>query len=196
MSLATATPLILTDPGYLFWAPLASTEPTHAALASTYDLDAWPVAWISLGATEDGSTFSYETTVEAIKVAEFFDPIRYSTTERAGSFAFNLASYTLNNYKRAMNGGTIATVTGSGVTLSSSYTPPAPGAEVRAMIGWESLDHTLRFVCYQTMQGGAVTSAFKKAPALAVIPCKFNFEVPTSGNPFKLYGAGTARLGT
>jgi hypothetical protein len=42
--------------------------------------DTVPVAWLPLGATSDGSTFSYSTTVEAINVAEFFDPIKYSTT--------------------------------------------------------------------------------------------------------------------
>lgn len=198
MSLATATPLILTDPGFLFWAPLLSTEPTHAALASTYDLDAWPAAWISLGATEDGSKFTYESKVEAVKVAEFFDPIRWSTTERSGSFAFNLAAYTLKNLQRAYNGGTIATVSGSGVTLSSSLVPPAPGSETRAMLGWESLDHTTRLVCYQTINSGTITSAYAKAPAFATIPCMFNMEVPLGApqQPFKFYMAGTARLGT
>jgi hypothetical protein len=196
MSLSTATPLILTDPGYLFWAPLLSTEPTNAALASTYDLDVWPVAWIPLGATEDGSELSYEINIEAISVAEFFDPIRYSTTERSGSIGFNLASFHLNQIKRVMNGGTIATVSGAGVTLSSSYVPPAPGSEVRCMIGWESLDHTMRMVAYQCINGTTISASFKKAPSYAVLPCVFNFEIPASGNPFKLYAAGTARLGT
>lgn len=195
MPAAVATPLILTDPGYLFWAPLATAEPIHAAAASTYAADPWPVAWVPLGATEDGSEFNYETKVEAITVAEFFDPIRWSTTERSGSFAFNLANYTLQNLKRAFNGGTLATVSGTAATLSSSFTPPAPGAEVRAMLGWESLDNTMRFVMYQTINSGTIKSAFKKAPSFAVIPCTFNFEVPTSGIPFKVYGAGTARLG-
>ena len=198
MSLATATPLILTDPGFLFWAPLLSTEPTHAALASTYDADAWPVAWINLGATEDGSKFSYESKVEAVKVAEFFDPIRWSTTDRSGSFAFNLANYTLNNLKRVLNGGTLATVSGAGVTLSSSYLPPAPGGEVRAMLGWESLDHTTRLVVYQAINSGTIESAYKKAPAFAMLPCNFNMEVPAGApqQPFKFYAAGVARLGS
>jgi len=198
MSLSTAVPLVLTDPGFLFWAPLLSTEPTHAALASTYDADAWPAAWISLGATEDGSKVAYESKVEAVKVAEFFDPIAWKTTDRAGSFAFNLANYTLNNLKRAYNGGTLSTVSGAGVTLSSKLLPPSPGAEVRAMIGWESLDHTMRLVAYQTINSGTIESAYKKAPAYAMIPCMFNMEVPTGApqQPFAFYAAGTARLGT
>jgi hypothetical protein len=195
MSLSTATPLILTDPGFLFWAPLATTEPTHIAAASTYDADTWPVAWIPLGATEDGSEFNYETKVEAVSVAELFDPVRWSTTERSGSIGFNLASYHLNAVKRVMNGGTIATVSGTGVTLSSSYVPPAPGAEVRCMIGWESLDHTVRLICYQCINGTTIKMEMKKAPSFTSLPVVFNFEVPSSGNPFKLYAAGTARLG-
>lgn len=196
MSLTTATPLILTDPGFLFWAPLASTEPTHAALASTYDLDAWPAAWIPLGATEDGSELDYEVKVEAISVAEFFDPIRYSTTERSGSLGFNLASFHLNAIKRVLNGGTLATVSGSGVTLSSSYVPPVPGTEVRCMLGWESLDHTVRLIAYQCINGTTVKVSNKKAPSFATLPCVFNFEIPASGFPFKFYAAGTPRLGT
>jgi len=197
MSLTTAVPLILTDPGFLFWAPLLTTEPTHAALASTYDLDVWPVAWIPLGATEDGSELSYESKVEAVKCAEFFDPIRWSTTERSGSFAFNLASYTLKQLQRAYNGGTLSTVSGAGVTLSSKLLPPAAGGETRAMLGWESLDHTMRVVVYQAINSGTIKSAYKKAPAYATIPCMFNMEVPTGApqQPFATYAAGTGRLG-
>lgn len=196
MSLSYATPLILTDPGFLFWAPLASTEPTHAAAGSTYDADAWPVAWIALGMTEDGSKLSYETTVEPIRCAEAFDPIRYSTTERAGSISFMLANWTLNTVKRVFNGGTLATVSGTGATLSSSYVLPTPGQEVRAMIGWESLDHTVRVIMYQCLNSGTIEQAFAKAPAKALLPCTFNFEVPASGQPLKYYAAGTARLGS
>lgn len=194
MAPTTAVPAIMQDPGYLFWAPLSTALPTNTVAGSKFT-DAWPVAWLSFGATEDGSEFAYKTTVEAVKVAEFFDPIRWSTTEREGSFAFNLADYTLNNYKRALNGGTIATVSGAGATLLSKYTLPSPGQEVRAMLGWESLDNTVRLICYQTIQGGEVKSAFKRAPALALIPCSFNFEVPSAGQPFEIFTAGTARVG-
>jgi hypothetical protein len=189
---ATAVPNILVDPGYLFWAPVATAEPVYAITASKFS-DTWPVAWISLGATEDGSEFTYETKVEAINVAEFFDPIRYSTTERSGSLAFNLTDFTLANYKRALNGGTIAVVSGTGATALNSYTPVTPGNEVRCMLGWESLDNTVRVIMYQTLNGGSIKSVFKKAPSIAVIPCMFNFEVPTGGVPFKMYTAGTTR---
>lgn len=191
---AVATPTILTDAGYLFIAPLASTVPANTVAGSVFT-DAWPVAWLPLGATEDGSTFHYETNVDPILVAEFYDPIKYATTNRSGNFAFNLANFALSNYRRALNGGVAAltATSGSGVTALYTVAPPALGSEVRCMVGWESLDNTLRFVGYQMIQGGAVESVFKKAPDKAVIPCTFNMEIPVSGVPFNLFSAGVAR---
>lgn len=191
---AVATPTILTDPGYLFIAPLATAVPTNTVADSVFT-DAWAAAWIPLGATEEGSEFAYSVDVEPIEVAEFFDPISYRTTSRTGSIAFNLASYTLSNYRRALNGGVAALTATSGTGATSLFTlePPTPGTEVRCMLGWESLDNTVRLICHQTIQGGEITSAFKKAPDLATIPCTFNLEVPTAGKPWTMYAAGTSR---
>ncbi len=189
---STATPNVLTDPGYLFWAPLNTAEPTNTVSSSKFQ-DAWPGGWISLGATEDGSEFNYTIKTEAISVAEFFDPIRWATTERSGSFAFNMANWALTNLKYAMNGGALTVVSGSGATLLTSFTPPAAGAEVRCMLGWESLDNTVRLIVYQAINSGTIKTAFKKAPAYATVACEFNFEIPATGQPFKFYGAGTAR---
>lgn len=197
MALSTSVPSILTSPGYLLIAPLSSTLPTLTVAGSVFTVD-WPAAWLSLGATEEGSEFSYSTSVEPISVAEFFDPIQYATTERAGSIGFSLADWTLTNYRRALNGGTgvLAATSGATTTTLATLEPPTPGSEVRCMIGWESLDHTVRLVAYQTIQGGEITSAFKKAPDKAVIPCTFQMEVPASGVPFTIWSAGVARKGS
>jgi hypothetical protein len=194
MAHSVATPTVLTDPGMLWIAPLATAAPTNTVAGSVFTDDP-AAAWIPLGATEEGSTLSYETSVEAVRVAEFFDPIRWSTVERNGSIAFNLANFTLSNYNRAMNGGTAALTVSSGTGATSLYTvePVAPGSEVRCMILWESTDRTIRVMVRQAIQGGAIESAFQKAPALATIPCTFNFEVPTGAQPFIMWGAGTAR---
>lgn len=189
----TATPTILQDPGYLFWAPLGSAEPTNTVVGSKFT-DAWPVAWISLGATEDGSDFDYEIKVEAVMVAEFFDAIKYSTTERSGSFSFNIATWTFSMITKVMNGGTNTVVSGTTTTQLTSYVPPAPGSEVRAMLGWESLDSTVRIIMYQCINAGGIKSSFKKAPAMATLAAEFNFEVPSAGNPWKMYTAGQARI--
>lgn len=195
MPVTLAQPTLLTDPGYLLWSPLLTAAPSNTVVGSVFT-DTWPVGWVNLGATEDGSDWTYETKLEAVNVAEFFDPVVWKTTERNGNFAFALANYTLNNLKRAMNGGTIATLSGAGTTLLSKFTPVTPGQEVRCQIGWESLDATMRVICYQTIQGGALKTSFKKAPAKATIPAQFNFEVPSSGIPFEIFTAGTARVGS
>ncbi len=184
---STAVPQVLTDPGFLFVAPLASALPTNTVAGSKFS-DAWPVAWIPLGATTEGSTFSYSTSVEPIMVAEFFDPIKYATTERSGNIAFNLADFTRKNYKLGLNGGigAIAPTSGTGPTAVYDYEPVAPGNEVRVMVGWESTDATMRLVLRQTLQGGEVSSAFQKAPSIAAIPCTFNMEMPVGAtSPFK-----------
>lgn len=193
---ATATPTLLTDPGFLYIAAVATADPTNTAAGSVFT-DAWPAGYISLGATENGMEFKYATSVEALSVAEFLDPIKYVTTGREGSFAFNLADYTLTNFRRAVNGGIAAMTATSGTGATSLFTlsPPTPGAEVRAKIGWESLDHTVRMVGHQTISGGEITSAFTKPPGYAVIPCQFNMEVPSTGIPWTMWGAGAARGG-
>lgn len=191
---AVATPNILTDAGYLFIAPLGTAVPTNTVTGGVFS-DSWAAAWLPLGATEAGSEFAYSTDVEAINVAEFFDPIKYATTGRSGSIAFNLANWSLSNYRRALNGGVAAlTPTGTVGSELSTLEPPNPGSEVRSMIGWESLDNTVRLVCHQTLQGGEVTSAFRKAPDLALIPCTFQLEVPSAGKPWTMYAAGTKRV--
>lgn len=183
---AVTTPNILTDPGYLFAAPLATALPTNTVVAGKFT-DAWAAAWVPLGATTEGSTFSYSTNVEAITVAEFFDPIKYATTERSGNIAFNLVDFTLQRYRMALNGGVgvLTATSGTGATALYDFEPVDPGNEVRIMIGWESLDNTMRLVLRQTIQGGEISTAFQKAPSIAAIPCTFNMEVPVGAKPFK-----------
>jgi hypothetical protein len=188
----TAAPLILSDPGYLFRAPLLSTEPTNTVAGSKFT-DAWPVAWVSIGATEEGSTFGYQVNVEAVTVAEFLDPIAYKTVSRAGKLAFAMANYTLTNWQVAGNGGTLTIVSGTGATQLNKYEFPDPGSEVRSMLGYESLDGTFRIVMRQAINAVNIESAFKKAPSKALIPCEFQFEVPAALKPVSFYSAGVGR---
>jgi hypothetical protein len=189
---STATPTVLTDPGFLFWAPVATAIPTNTVVGSVFT-DTWAGPWVSLGATEDGSQFDYNLTVEAIAVAEFLDPIKWVTTGRTATFAFNLTNYTLSNLAKALNGSAPAVVSGSGTTLLSRVRPQTPGTEVRCMIGWESLSNDMRMIGYQLINSGTISMAYKKAPSFSVIPMSFNFEVPVSGIPFEFYSAGVTR---
>jgi hypothetical protein len=192
---AVATPAILTDPGFLWIAPIGTTAPTNTVTAGKFS-DAVAAAWLPLGATTEGSTFSYSTTVEAITVAEFFDPISYATTERSGNLAFNLASWTLTNYRRALNGGVAALTPSGGAGLElTTLEPPDPGTETRCMLLWESTDATVRLMLRRCIQGGEISTAFQKAPTVASVPCTFNMEIPTGSNkPWIMWGAGTSRV--
>jgi hypothetical protein len=197
MVLAIPTPVLMTDPGYLVGAILGTTLPTNTVAASVFT-DAWPAGWVNLGATEEGSTFSGEINIEAVSVAEFFEPIRYSTTERNISIAWAFADYNLHNIKRAWNGGmgVITPTSGTGATALYDFEPPDPGSELRIMLGWESLDHTLRLVCRQCINGGTIESTMGKAPAKGLIPVTFSLERPVGNKPFKYNAAGDARGGT
>lgn len=193
----TASPNLLRDPGYLFWAPLGSALPTNTVAGSVFT-DSWPVAWVNLGATRSGSTISISTTTEGIRVAELFYPVAYTTTEKEAGVAFDLADVTLANLKRVNNGGTITVVSGTGATTLTSYEEPAQGAEVRCMIGWESLDATTRFVGRQCFNGGAIEWANERAAAdtFASLSAAFHLEKPASAQPYIFYSAGTARAGS
>lgn len=193
---AIAVPNVMADPGFLWISTLATVEPTHASASGGKFTDTVPAAWIPLGATTDGSTFSYSTTVSPVRVAEMTDPVKFFTTERGGSLAFNLANLTLSNYRRALNGGiaAIAATGTAGQEVTRLGGPPTPGSEVRSQILWESSDGTMRIIAYQTLQGGEISTAFKKAPDIAAIPCTFNMEVPSTGKPFDIIVAGTSRV--
>lgn len=193
---AIATPLLATDPGFLWWAPLGTAEPTHAVTGSVFsDALTSATGWIQLGATEEGHNFNFQTTFDTVTVAEILDPIKYVTTGRSGSVAFALSNFTMANVKRALNGGTVTT-TGSGATTMSTYVPPKLGAEVRSLLLWESQDFTERLLCYQVINTGQVSIARRKGADNAALPIEFSLEVPAGGDPFKYITAGTARLGT
>lgn len=179
-------------PGYVFWAPLATAFPANTVAGSVFT-DAWPVAWIPLGWTDQGSTFSLQLNTANIEAAEFLDPLAVVTTGRVATFAFALGQINMANIKKALNGGTIAT-TGSGATLLSDYTPPTTGTEVRAMIGWESTDATERAIYVQCLQNGNVQITRQKGANKALIPCQWTLEQPADGSkPFHNYGAGASR---
>jgi hypothetical protein len=184
----------MTDPGFLYLAPAATAFPAGVVSGSKFT-DSPSATFVEVGATEDGSKFKYAPSIEAISVAEFLDPIKWRTVSREGSMSFNLADYTMMNLKRAMNGGTLSTVSGAGATLLTKFVPPVLNAETRQALMWESGDSTMRIFFYQTINVADVESAFAKAPAFAVYPCEFRMEVDASGNTFEVYSAGTARLG-
>lgn len=187
------TPLA-TGAGYLYYAALSTALPANTVTGSVFT-DAWASAgaWVPWGVTKDGHEFSYEITTDQIEAAEFFDPLVIVTTGRAASVKFELQVISGTTMKRSLNGGTLTVVSGSGTTLLTSYTPPAPGAEVRCMFGWESQDNTERLIMEQCLQVGSLTVSRKKGADNATFPLEFKAELPSSTFPFRHYFAGAAR---
>lgn len=172
-------------PGTLYIAPLGTTEPTDLATA-------WATVsanWVQLGYTEEGSEFTYETSSEAVEVAEELDPVKVALTGRSPKLAFALAELTASNLKRALNGGTITS--GTGIV---TFEPPDLGAEVRTMIGFQSEDNTERWVYRQCLQTGSLGMARRKGATKTTIACEFSLEKPPSAAIFKAILASPARL--
>lgn len=178
-------------PGYLYEAALATALPANTVSGSVFT-DAWPGGWNLWGITTNGSEFDYALTTAEILAAEYFDPIQVVTTARAASLKAALMQIHATNMSRAVNGGTI-NVTGSGATQLNAFTPPAVGAEVRIMMGWESQDNTERLVFEQAFQIGSLAIVRDKGAAVATIPVEFHAELPASGFPFRYWTAGAAR---
>jgi hypothetical protein len=188
-------PQLLVDPGILWIAPVGTAEPTPTAAGGRFT-DTLPAAWLLLGPTDEGSTFSDSVETDTITVAEFRNAIRNVVTGRTSSLAFALASWTLTNYRRALNGGVAAIApTGTGGAEVTSLEPPAEGDETRCMLMWESTDLTLRLLARQAFQTGEVSTDFRPGAERALIPCEFAFEQPNTGlRPWKMWAAGTARV--
>lgn len=186
------TPLSL-GAGYWFHADLGSSLPTNTVAGSIFTDDWSALSGWHLGpVTREGTVFVYGLEVEGIPSAEYFDDLQKVTTGRNVQFRFDSQVITATWMRRVFNGGTVST-TGSGATLLTTYTPPAPGAEIRCMLGFESQDNTERLVIEQAFQTGSMEIARNKGAANASFPAEFTAELPASGFIFRHYFAGAAR---
>ena len=164
---------ISTGPGTLRLALAGSAEPSDL-------VSPWPAAWIPLGYTRKGNTYSHTPKTSPVEVAEEFYPVKYITEAYESMVKFELAENTATNLKRALNGGTMTL--GSGFVI---FEPPAPGAEIRIMLGFESEDAQERHVFRQCFQQGAVEMNRQKGAEYAGIPCEFKLEKPAGLQPWK-----------
>lgn len=164
---------IALGPGHLLIAPLGTPEPTNLATA-------WDEDWTDLGYTAEGSEFVYEVTSAPVEVAEELDPVRIVMTGRNARVNFALAEITAANLKRALNGGTITT--GTGIV---TFDPPAPGAEVRTMLGWESDAEDERWIFRQCLQSGSLSLVRRKGAEKSTLPVSFALEKPAGLQPFR-----------
>jgi hypothetical protein len=170
-------------PGTLYIAVLGTPEPADL----TTPWASVSANWIQLGYTDEGSTFNYSVDSENVEVAEELDPVAVALTSRELTLSFALAEMTAANLKRALNGGTITS--GAGIV---TFEPPDLGEEVRTMLGWESEDHTERWVYRKALQVGSMEVSRAKGAAKATISCEFKLERPAAAKAFKAIMA-TAR---
>jgi hypothetical protein len=181
--------------GYLYGAPVGTAEPANTVVGSVFT-DSW-TGWTPFGATLEGNELETAIETDQAYVAEFLDSVKTVTTTRTTTISFSLYNTTAQNYKRVMNGGTIATVSGSGTTLLSSFVPVQAGLEVRLMIGFESSALDERAILYQTLQVGSITERRRKGADYNIFPAQFRTEVYAPNSlSIKRYYAGTTRLGT
>jgi hypothetical protein len=159
-------------PGYLYIGAMGRVEPTDLVTAwATVD-----AGWVLLGYTDAGSEFDYNLSVDPVDVAEELDPISNQTTGRVASLKFAASQMTVTNLKLALNGGVVSTAAGV-----VTFEPPDLGTEVRTMIGWESEDHTERWVYRQCFQTGTLAITRAKGAANATLPVEFTLEKPATG---------------
>lgn len=170
--------------GTLYVAPIGTPEPTSVT-------GAWNASFVGLGYTDSGHIFTSGLTVTAINAAEAYYPLTNIVTAKDSKVDFSLMQITAANLSTAFNGGTITNVGGGG---GVTYDPPAPGSEVRCMLGWQSLDGTERFIFRQCFQTAASAISRIKTGA-AMIPVSFDLELPAAGGlqPWRWFGTA-ARL--
>lgn len=162
-------------PGLIYVAPIGTTEPTNGTATL-------PSAWLPVGYTEEGHTFTPETTLENVEVAEELDPVKVVATKRESMFEFSCAEFTVTNLAIAYNGGTIGSPANGLVDIE----PPDLGDEARLMVMWQSDELDSALLLRRVVSAGAIAQQRKKAPDKVLIPIQFRLEIPTDGaTPWK-----------
>lgn len=175
-------------PGKLYAGPVGTTEPTDLTTALN-------VAWLYVGYTDAGHTFTSTKSYENIEVAEVLTPIRKVATSQDDQLEFAFAEITAKNLQRAFNGATI-TASGTGATSVDKVEPLAFGAtETRIAILWQADDSSERWIFRQCLQTGAVAIARQRGAAKATIPVTFSLEQPAGGlKPWTSFVKGEAAV--
>lgn len=185
-------PNVLTDAGFLLFAPLGTAEPANTVAGGLFT-DPWPIAWIPLGRTSSGTKISDNATSSDLESAEDYMPLDSRTTKRVVTASFDLLTFTASNLARALNNA-VKTVTGATVTSLTQVDAPDPQAETAFMLGYESLDSTVRWIGRTCRNSGDLSVQFAKAPNMAMIPFTANVVKGVSTTPaYSWFFAGDGR---
>lgn len=156
-------------PGKIYAAPFGTAVPT--SLSSTLD-----PAFILLGNTVDGSTFTYQIQTADLMIEESYVATAVAATGVTETLAFNLADYTANHLNAAFNNGIVASPSGN-----ASVTAPALNNETRLSIVWVSDDGLERWYWRKCINTGSVALARRKAPNVTTIAFNMRVEDPLGG---------------
>ncbi len=163
-------------PGRLWIAPLGTSEPTNGSSA----LDA---AFVAVGYTEEGSSFTFDRSFEDIEVAEELEPVDTVNNKTVTMMSFAMAEVTRRNLLAALKG--FAGETNSATKVSA----PAAGSEVAFMVVWDKAETAagnsanVRWLFRRVKSKGSIEVALQKSPNKALIPVEFQVLVPSSGDP-------------
>jgi hypothetical protein len=161
-------------PGWLYVAPVGATEPEN--LTAEFGVVGPPdlTAWVPLGYTDEGSSFTFGATFEDVMVAEELEPIEVLQTARNISVNFASAEITARNMQIAMNGGEITTSTGI-----VTFEPPDAGDYTPVALAWEADDGFERWIFRRCIQVGDADIPRRRAPNKAIIPMQFRVTKPS-----------------
>lgn len=188
----TATNLIA-GPADLYVATFGAAEPLDA------DIDDAPgVAWVDAGGTQDGVTITINQEFMELEVDQIVDVPGRRLTKRDLQVTTNLAEATLANLRNALNGGVVATESGT-----ESYEPTndnsATQPTYRAILldGWApqtaaGASARRRLIVRKVLSVENVEAAYKKDEQ-TLFPVTFAAHYVSSAiRPFRIIDQKTA----
>lgn len=175
-----STAEVLIGTGTLYIAPEGTAFPADPSVAPD-------VAWVDVGYSEEGWSFNVDRTIEDVEVAEEMEPIDVQQTKRDVRIVGASAQASIENFKLAMGGGTIATAAGPPAT--KTYTPS--GVEVldrKALLfrGKAPSGKVRDTKVPHAISVAAVEMASKKAPDKTLLAMEWRIIKQAGENPFTM----------
>lgn len=149
------------------------------------------VGWTDVGYSEEGWTAEVDKSFADVEVAEEVDPIAVLKTNQAIRLAGAFAQASLDRFRIAMGGGTIATATPA--VGFDTYTPPTTTERSEFQLlfrtsapGTAAQDFKRDWQFPRTGATGAISMPHRKAPDKTLIGVEFRAFIPVSGSIFSI----------
>jgi hypothetical protein len=174
---------IVIGAGWLYMAPLGTSEPTDSTTAL-------PSAWIAIGYTEDGHDMTVGRTNDDIEVAEVNFPVLVVNSKTNVKLKFRMAEPTARNLVAALGNGAGGSNTATSLEIDTALTGIMLVHESNAA---GSLTTNRRKIFRECYPSGDLTTGFKKSPGKTLLDVEFSAVLPDGEtSPVKFYKpAGT-----